>query len=65
MTDREFLCSIHERLTTLHYTSPLLDFMHRFRAIISKIPRGTKTEITIPYNSLEELKRALHKGGIG
>ena len=34
MTDREFLIWIHDRMTTFHHEKPLLDYMHRLRAII-------------------------------
>lgn len=38
MNDREFLIWLHERLTNVHNESPYIDYMHKFRAVISSIP---------------------------
>ncbi len=40
MTDREFLMWLHERLEHVHSESPLVDYMHRLRAIIVSTPKG-------------------------
>ncbi len=38
MKDKEFLIWIHERLEHVHDESPLYDYMHKLRQIISVIP---------------------------
>lgn len=43
MNDREFLMWLHERLTAVHGEYSLVDYMHKFRAIISTIPENQVT----------------------
>ena len=38
MTDREMLIWIHQRLVKVHGEDPLVDYMHRLRAIIEATP---------------------------
>jgi hypothetical protein len=37
MKDREFLVWLHERLTEVHKENPLVDYMHKLRAIIKSM----------------------------
>ncbi len=56
MTDRQFLCWIHERLQHTKGDSPLESFMHRLRRIIAVTPKDQETLTSIrSYNSLEVL----------
>ena len=59
MTDREFLMWLHERLEYIHKTDPLMDYMHKLRAIIRVIPKDQRTPNCCASNSLEELKKSL------
>ena len=59
LTDREFLIWIHERMVHVYKESELVDFLHRFRAIISSIPPKQRTPGFLGKNSLEELKNDL------
>ena len=43
MNDREFLMWLHARLTEVHGESSLIDYMHKFRAVISSIPENQVT----------------------
>jgi hypothetical protein len=43
MTDREFLMWLHNRLTEVHGEDALMDYMHKFRAIITSIPANQIT----------------------
>ena len=43
MKDRDFLIWIHERLEHVHKESPLVDYMHKLRAVISAIPPEQET----------------------
>ena len=56
MSDFEFLCWLHERLSIVHGESPLLDYMHRLRAIIASTPKDRHSEDSAS-NNLEEMKR--------
>lgn len=56
MKDREFLMWIHERLELVHGDSPLVDYMHKLRAIIRNTPKDKETPNTSSCNSLDELK---------
>lgn len=58
MTDREFLCWIHDLLER-NGSDPLVDFMHRLRAIIARIPAGQTSNSCDGCNSLAELKAKL------
>jgi hypothetical protein len=59
VTDREFLCWIHEWLVLQHGENPLLDYMHKFRAIIARTPKERCTPNRGSSNSLEQLLREL------
>jgi hypothetical protein len=60
MNDREFLIWMHERLTEVHGESPLVDYMHKFRAIISTIPIFQNTPNDgRGCNGIDELKEKL------
>lgn len=61
MNDREFLMWIHERLVLVHKESPLVDYMHKLRAIIKAIPPGQLTPNCGTSNSLAGLKEELRK----
>lgn len=61
LTDRDFLCWIHERLEHVYNESPIVDFMNKLRVIITTIPANQRT----PNDgraclSLEELRRSLN-----
>ena len=43
MKDREFLIWIHERLELVCHESPMKDYMHKLRAIITSIPKDQET----------------------
>lgn len=58
-TDREFLCWLHERLQHQHHESPLIDYMHKLRAIIQDTPIDRCSINMGAYNSLEELQKLL------
>jgi len=60
MNDREFLMWLHERLVDVHGDNPLMDYMHKLRAIISVIPKQQRTP-TGKYNSLDALVDELDK----
>lgn len=57
MKDRDFLMWIHERLQHVHGESPLVDYMHKLRAIIATTPKNKETAAVNTCNNLEELKR--------
>ena len=57
VTDREFLCWMHDRLTEVHGERPLMDYMHMLRALIRATPPGRRTPATFTCNSLPELLR--------
>jgi hypothetical protein len=63
-TDREFLTFIHDRLLNVHHENELLDYMHRLRAIIAKLPADRTTSIneTIPSESLPRRNRNILLG---
>lgn len=60
MNDRDFLCWIHERLEHVHGESPLVDYMHRLRAIIATQPLGFRSHHR-GTNSLDELVADLNR----
>lgn len=43
MKDREYLAWLHERLEHVHKESPLVDFMHKLRGVISATPPEQET----------------------
>ena len=61
MEDREFLMWIHERLEHVHNEEPLMDYMHKLRAIIANTPKGEVTPNCNSKNSLNALREHLEK----
>ncbi len=59
MNDRDFLIWIHERLTNVHKESPLVDYMHKLRAIIRNTPKDKATENISSCNNIRELLKEL------
>jgi len=59
MNDREFLMWIHERLEHVHKESPIVDYMHKLRAIIKAIPPDQRTPNCGTGSSLIDLKKQL------
>lgn len=57
MKDRDFLKWIHERLEYVHKESPLMDYMHKLRAIITTTDPDKETMNTGMSNSLKDLDR--------
>ena len=53
MKDRDFLKWIHERLKYVHKENPLVDYMHKLRAVISTTPESQESQNT--GNSFEEI----------
>ena len=59
LTDRDFLCWIHERLEHVHGESSFVDYMHKLRAIIADTPHDRETPNTGQgKNSLKELRKS-------
>ena len=56
MKDREFLFWIHARLTDVHGEDPLVDYMHRLRAVALSTPRNQETPNILVCNSLEDAR---------
>lgn len=59
MRDREFLMWLHARLTEIHGESPLVDYMHKLRAVIRATPADQYTPNNNTCNSLLELQREI------
>ena len=59
MSDRDFLIWLHERLTEVHRESPLVDYMHRLRAVIKSIPADQRTPVCGTSNNLQDLIKEL------
>lgn len=57
MKDRDFLKWIHERLEHVHHESPLMDYMHKLRAIIAVTDPEQETLNMGRSNSLAELDK--------
>ena len=57
MKDRDFLKWIHERLEHGHHESPLMNYMHKLRAIIATTDPEKETLNMGMSNSLAELDR--------
>lgn len=57
MKDRDFLKWIHERLEHVYGESPLLDYMHKLRAIIAVTDPEQETLNMGMSNSLKDLER--------
>ena len=56
MKDREFLMWIHARLTEVHKESPIVDYMHKLRAIIESTDKDKITPNVLTCNSLDALE---------
>lgn len=61
MTDREFLIWLHERLEKVHGEKPLVDYMHRLRAIIRRTPVKKSTPNSYSCNGIHELVIAMER----
>lgn len=59
MTDRDFLIWVHSRLEHEHGQSPLLDYMHKLRAIIANMDPDQRSKGQ-GKNSLRELVESLN-----
>ena len=59
MKDRDFLIWIHERLEHVHGENPLVDYMHKLRAIIYATDEDQLTPNCILANSRSDLKKLL------
>lgn len=59
MKDKEFLKWIHERLEYVHKESPLMDYMHKLRAIIRDMDADQCSPNTNTGNSLKDLEKSL------
>jgi len=59
MTDKQFLIWIHERLEHVHGEKPIVDYMHKLRAIINSIDSDKVTPNLSSSNSIEELMKGL------
>ena len=55
MKDRDFLKWIHERLEHVHQENPLMDYMHKLRAIIATTDPDKETLNQGMSNSLAEI----------
>jgi len=62
MNDREFLMWLHERLTGVHKESPIVDYMHKLRAIIKATPEDKLTPNCGGSNSLHDLRVEIDEG---
>lgn len=58
MEDREFLIWLHKRLEYVHKENPLVDYMHKLRAIIEATPEGKVSPNCSGSNSLGDLREA-------
>ena len=59
MKDRDFLMWIHDRLTEVHGEDPILDYMHRLRAIIYSTPTYMESKNVLTCNNLPDLRKYL------
>lgn len=59
MKDRDFLMWLHERLEHVHGECPLVDYMHKLRAIIRATPAEQLTPNCEAGNNLETLRDTL------
>lgn len=59
MNDRDFLIWIHERLEHVHGESPIVDYMHKLRAIIKATPANQRTPNMATGNKLADILPAL------
>lgn len=67
MKDKQFLMWLHERLEHKHEENPLVDYMHKLRAIIAATPDFQDSSLAQGCNSLKELERrmAMRKQALG
>ena len=56
MQDRDFLIWIHERLEHVHNENPLMDYIHKLRAIISITNPNQCTPNTGKFNGIDALQ---------
>jgi hypothetical protein len=55
MRDVEFLLWLHDRLTDVHGEDPIVDYMHKLRAIIASIPMDRDSNGI--WNNAEEIRK--------
>jgi hypothetical protein len=55
MKDKDFLIWVHERLTEVHKESPVVNYMHKLRAIIKATPPDRETPNICTGNSLKDI----------
>ncbi len=55
MNDREFLIWIYKRLVNVHGEQELVNYMHKFRAIIRDYPKDKVSQSFGAANSLKEM----------
>lgn len=58
MKDRDFLLWIHDRLTAVYGEDPLMDYMHKLRAIIWRMD-PMQESLGSPFNNGTELRGAI------
>lgn len=56
MKDKEFLKWLHARLEHVHGENPLVDYMHKLRAIIHATDDCQSSPNTATYNALEDME---------
>ena len=61
MNDRDFLIWVHERLVNVHGEDRLVDYMHKFRAIINSIDKDRVTENVQCLNSIDDLRQEVEE----
>jgi len=61
MKDKEFLIWLHERLTKVHGEKNMVDYMHRFRAIIINTDPDKKAPPGPTGNRIEEIMKIDYK----
>jgi len=61
MKDREFLMWLHARLTGVHNEDPLIDYMHKLRAIIANTPKDLLTPNVGSTTSLGRLQEIIEE----
>lgn len=63
MDDREFLAWIHERMEFVNGESPLMDYMHKLRAIVLATPKGQRTFDMGSGNNSADMRELMQKEG--
>lgn len=56
MKDKEFLKWLHERLVNIYNEDPLMDYMHKLRAIIRDTDDDSYSPNTNTGNSLKDIE---------